>query len=125
MIAEDGYVLVMGRKRDIIIRSGQNMHPVEIEQFPIGLSGIREAALVGVPAEVNGEAIWAFLVPEKATRMNAREVKDYCGESVEPCKIPTEVSLVVDYQQAKSGEPQEFRLRKHAMRRMPGKNRQG
>ena len=118
MMDEDGYLRVVGRKRDMIIRGGQNIYPAEIEDYLTAHPEIHDAAVVGVPAPLGGESVWAFIILEKASEMSPRAVKDYCRQALEAHKIPSEVRVVDDYPRAQSGKPQKFRLRQIAMETM-------
>ncbi|KAI0536874.1 hypothetical protein GGR58DRAFT_474036 [Xylaria digitata] len=67
-IDDEGYVEITGRIKDLIIRGGENIHPLEIENSLFQLSGIQEVSVVGVPDERYGEAVVAFIVPHKGFR---------------------------------------------------------
>jgi acyl-CoA synthetase (AMP-forming)/AMP-acid ligase II len=112
---EAGYIHIVGRKRDVIIRGGQNVYPAEIEAYLTAHGKIREAAVVGVPAAVGGEEAWAYLLLEDGAEMAAREVVDYCRAALEPFKMPSQVRFVVDYPRSETGKPQKFKLREQAL----------
>ncbi|KAI0428360.1 acetyl-CoA synthetase-like protein [Xylaria sp. FL1042] len=65
---EDGYVEITGRIKDLIIRGGENIHPLEIENCLFQLRGVQDASVVGVPDERHGEAVAAFVVPHKGVK---------------------------------------------------------
>ncbi|TGJ83655.1 hypothetical protein E0Z10_g5111 [Xylaria hypoxylon] len=65
---EDGYVEITGRIKDLIIRGGENIHPLEVENCLFQLRGVQEVSVVGVPDERHGEAVAAFIVPHKGVR---------------------------------------------------------
>ncbi|KAI0203249.1 hypothetical protein F4808DRAFT_37137 [Astrocystis sublimbata] len=65
---EDGYVEITGRIKDLIIRGGENIHPLEVENCLFQLGGVQEVSVVGVPDERHGEAVAAFIVPTKGVR---------------------------------------------------------
>ncbi|KAI1755644.1 hypothetical protein F4782DRAFT_486217 [Xylaria castorea] len=65
---EDGYVEITGRIKDLIIRGGENIHPLEVENCLFQLRGVQEVSVVGVPDERYGEAVAAFIVPHKGVR---------------------------------------------------------
>jgi len=113
---EQGYVRIVGRKKDMIIRGGQNIYPAEIENYLVAHDQIREAAVVGVPAPVGGERAWAFVVLEEGAEMTAREVLDYCRMGMDAYKIPDKVRFVTDFPRAASGKPQKFKLYEMALR---------
>jgi acyl-CoA synthetase (AMP-forming)/AMP-acid ligase II len=115
---EQGYLRIVGRKKDMIIRGGQSIYPVEIEEHLNAHSGIREAAVVGVPSAVGGESVWAFIILEEGAVMTARQVRSYCGEALEPHKIPSEVCFTADFPRSETGKPQKFKLRARALQRI-------
>jgi len=116
MIDEQGYLQIVGRVKDVIIRGGQNLYPAEIEAFLVAHPNIREAAVVGVPSRVAGEEAWAFLILEDGVQMSALDVLNYCRSELEPYKIPTQVRFLQDFPRAESGKPQKFRLRQAAFK---------
>ncbi|KAI1425189.1 hypothetical protein F5Y12DRAFT_388909 [Xylaria sp. FL1777] len=65
---EDGYVEITGRIKDLIIRGGENIHPLEVENCLFQLRGVQEVSVVGVPDARHGEAVAAFVVPHKGVR---------------------------------------------------------
>lgn len=117
---EDGYLRIVGRKKDMIIRGGQNIYPVEIEDHLTAHPSIREAAVVGVPSAVGGESAWAFVILEEGAAMTPHEVKSYCRKALEPYKIPGEVRFVADFPRSEAGEPQKFKLRTKALQEERG-----
>jgi acyl-CoA synthetase (AMP-forming)/AMP-acid ligase II len=121
MLDKDGYVRIVGRKKDVIIRGGQNIYPAEIEHYLTAHANIREAAVVGVPSAVGGESAWAFVILEEGAEMTPRAVKGYCREALEPYKIPSEVRFVTDFPRAQSDKPQKFKLRAKALEEMEGR----
>ena len=114
-IDEQGYLRIVGRKKDIIIRGGQNIYPEEIEAYLRTHPKIREAAVVGVPAEVGGENAWAFVLPEEGTELDEQEVLAFCREELEPYKIPSQVRIVTDLPRSETGKPQKFKLQEEAI----------
>jgi acyl-CoA synthetase (AMP-forming)/AMP-acid ligase II len=114
-IDEGGYVQIVGRRKDVIIRGGQNIYPPEIESHLTAHPQIREAVLVGVPAAVGGESAWAFIILEEGARMTSREVLDHCRAALEPYEVPSRVRFVADFPRTSSGKPQKFKLRTMAL----------
>jgi fatty-acyl-CoA synthase/long-chain acyl-CoA synthetase len=113
---EKGYLRIAGRKKDVIIRGGQNVYPAEIETCLTSHPKIREAAVVGVPAAVGGESAWAFVILEAGADMTAREVRNHCRAALEPYKIPARVRFVADFPRSQTGKPQKFKLQAIALR---------
>jgi fatty-acyl-CoA synthase len=119
-IDEKGYLHIVGRKKDVIIRGGQNIYPAEIESYLAAHPKIGEAAVVGVPAVVGGESVWAFLRLVEGAEMTAKEVLDYCREALEPYKIPSQVRFVSGFPQEEAGKSQKFKLRALALQESRG-----
>jgi len=117
---EEGYLHIVGRKRDIIIRGGQNIYPAEIEAFLMAHPKIQEAAVVGVPLGFGGESAWAFVIAAPGAELTPQEVLDYCRSHLEPYKIPAVVRIVPDFPRAEGGKPQKFVLRAMALRETEG-----
>ena len=111
---DKGYLRVVGRKKDMIIRGGQNIYPVEIERYLQAHEGISEAAVVGVPATIGGEEVWAYLVVEPDSQMTNEEVLEYCRKGLGAYQIPHQVRFVADLPRSSMGKPQKFVLRETA-----------
>jgi fatty-acyl-CoA synthase len=112
---DEGHLRIVGRKKDVIVRGGQNIYPVEIEHYLMAHPKIQEAAVVGVPAGVQGERAWAFVRLEEGVDLSAQEVKDYCRAALEPHKIPAQVRFVADFPRGEMGKAQKYRLREMAL----------
>jgi fatty-acyl-CoA synthase len=93
-IDEKGYTRIVGRKKDMIIRGGQNIFPAEIEAHLITMPGIANVSIVGVPDEMQGEAVWAFIQPKAGAKLTAQEVLAYCRRDLAPYKVPGQVRFV-------------------------------
>jgi fatty-acyl-CoA synthase len=110
MLDAEGYLHIMGRKKDMIIRGGQNIYPVEIESYLTSHLDIQEAAVVGAPSALSGEEAWAFIILKPGAKMNAQQVLDYCRTELEPYKIPNQVRFVTDFPRTETGKPQKYRI---------------
>jgi fatty-acyl-CoA synthase len=119
MVDERGYLRILGRKDDVIIRGGVNIYPAEIERYLEAHPKIREAAVVGVPAPIGGERTWAFIILEAGAEMTAKDVLRYCRAELEAHKVPDQVRFVADFPRAASGKPQKFILRDMALQEKP------
>jgi fatty-acyl-CoA synthase len=114
-IDEQGYLRIVGRKKDVIIRGGQNIYPEEIEAYLRTHPKIREAVVVGVPAAVGGENAWAFVLLEDGAEMGEQRVLEFCREELEAYKIPSHVRIMSDLPRSETGKPQKFKLREEAI----------
>lgn len=123
VIDEQGFIRIVDRKKDLIIRGGEKIYPAEVERFLQGLAGVREAAVVGVPGLAGDERVWAFIVPEEGSSPSPRQVLERCREALEVCKIPDEVRLVADLPRSALGKVQKRELRALAESEMSGRSR--
>ncbi len=117
---ERGYLRIVGRKKDMIIRGGRNIYPEEIERHLVAHPAIREAAVVGVPGRFGDEEVWAYVIPEEGQTLTSQEVREFCRKVLEPYQIPQVVRVVADFPRASTGKPQKFRLREMAMKEREG-----
>jgi len=117
---EQGYLYIVGRKKDMIIRGGQSVYPAEIENYLTSHPKIREAAVVGVPSALEGESVWAFVLLEDGAEMTPRQVLDYCRLELELAKIPSHVRFLDEFPRSATGKPQKFKLREMALRDTKG-----
>jgi acyl-CoA synthetase (AMP-forming)/AMP-acid ligase II len=119
-IDEKGYLRIVGRAKDVIIRGGQNIYPAEIEGYLSSHPKIEDAAVVGVPSAVGGESVWAFVRLKENAQMTIQEVLDHCRGTLEPYKIPSQVRFVSELPQAETGKSQKFKLREAAIQELTG-----
>jgi long-chain acyl-CoA synthetase len=91
---EDGYLSVVDRKKDLVISSGYNVYPVEIDDVLFEHPKILEACTIGVPDSYRGESIKAFVVVKEGETLTADEVVAYCKEKLAPYKVPKEVEFM-------------------------------
>ena len=93
---EDGFVTVTGRLKDLIIRGGVNVAPLEIDNVLLGNAKIAEAAAVGVPDEIYGEEIVCYVVSKPGEVLTEDEVRRHCAAKLPAYKTPKEIHLVED-----------------------------
>ncbi len=78
----DGYIKITGRIKDIIIKGGENIHPLEVENCLFGHPSIAEASVVGLPDERYGETVAAFIIPHKGAAITATEARSWVREKL-------------------------------------------
>jgi fatty-acyl-CoA synthase len=88
-----GRLYVSGRMKDTIITGGENVDPAEVEDALSALTGVRDAAVVGLSDPVWGEIVTAVIVPEPGTTIDLEELRLRLGPSLAPHKIPRRVAL--------------------------------
>ncbi|MHB1421217.1 MAG: class I adenylate-forming enzyme family protein, partial [Bacillota bacterium] len=93
-VDEDGYLYLVDRKNDMIIRAGENIYPVEIENILYSHPQVLEAAVIGVPDDVWGEAVKAVVVPSAGESISADEIIAFCKSSLASYKCPTTVDII-------------------------------
>lgn len=101
---EEGYLYFFGRKDDIIKTRGEKVSPKEIEDVLYGMEGISEAAVVGTPDEVLGEAIRAFVALRNGTQLTEQQVLRHCVERLESFMVPQSVTFVNSLPKTGSGK---------------------
>ena len=90
---QDGYLYIRGRKKEMLLVSGYNVFPREIEEILHQNPGVKEAAVVGRTDAYRGELPVAFVVPVSENGADAETLQDYCSENLAPYKIPAEFRL--------------------------------
>ena len=93
---EDGYLSVVDRKKDMVIASGYNIYPVEIDNALFDHPRVLEACVVGVPDRYRGETLKAFIVVKEGETLTEEEVISYLKERLAPYKVPTSVEFMDD-----------------------------
>jgi Acyl-CoA synthetases (AMP-forming)/AMP-acid ligases II len=119
-IDDEGYVVITGRLKDMIIRGGENIYPREIEEFLYSHPKVFDVQIVGVPDERFGEQVAAFIKVKPGEILSAVEVKEYCTGKISKYKIPYYVEIVKDYPMTASGKIQKFKLREYAVKTLVG-----
>ncbi|MFE2653304.1 AMP-binding protein [Streptomyces sp. NPDC059346] len=112
VMREDGYVQVVGRIKDMIIRGGENVYPREIEEFLYGHPKIADVQVVGVPDERYGEEILACVIPrDPADPPTLEEVAAFCRERLAHYKIPRRLRVLAAFPMTVSGKVRKIELR--------------
>jgi long-chain acyl-CoA synthetase len=90
---KDGYFYIVDRKKDLIIASGYNIVPREVEEVLFMHPKVMEAAVVGVPDAKRGESVKAFVVLKEGQSSTAEEIRTFCKEHLAPYKVPSAVDF--------------------------------
>ncbi|MEU4190706.1 AMP-binding protein [Kribbella sp. NPDC026611] len=107
----DGDLFLVDRLRELIIVSGFNVFPSEVEDVLVAAPGVREAAVIGVPSQETGEAVKAFVVPEPDAELDVAEVRAYAETRLARFKSPVEIELVDNLPHSVTGKVAKGRLR--------------
>jgi long-chain acyl-CoA synthetase len=100
---EEGYLYFVGRKDDIIKSKGEKISPREVEEVLCSMQGVAEAAVVGVPDEILGQAVKAFVVAAGAA-LNERMLLKYCSTRLQPLMMPKYVEFVESLPRSSNGK---------------------
>ena len=103
VMAPDGYIKIVDRKKDMILVSGFNVYPNEIEEVIASHPGVLECAVIGVPDEKSGEAVKAFIV-KKDPNLTAADIIKFCHEQLTNYKVPRHVEFRTDLPKTNVGK---------------------
>jgi long-chain acyl-CoA synthetase len=99
----DGYFTIIDRRKDMILVSGFNVYPNEVEAVIAKMPGVKECAVIGVPDDTTGEAVKAFIVSTDAG-LNARMVRSFCRAELSSYKVPKFVEFRDDLPKSNVGK---------------------
>ena len=108
---EEGYVRIVGRIKDMIIRGGENIYPREVEEFLYQHPAISEVQVFGIPDEKMGEQVCAWVQLNEGMALTEDELKAYCKDQITHFKIPKYVRFVTEYPMTVTGKIQKFVMR--------------
>jgi fatty-acyl-CoA synthase len=107
----EGYVKIVGRIKDMIIRGGDNVYPREVEEFLYTHPGIEEAQVIGVPSAKYGEEIMAWIKPRAGATLDSEGLSRFCRGKIATYKIPRYWKFVDSFPMTVTGKIQKFRMR--------------
>ncbi len=110
----NGYCIITGRIKDMIIRGGENIYPREIEEFLYTFPKVKDVQVVGIPSEKYGEEVAAFIQLKTWEKATAPEVIEFCKDQISYHKIPKFIFFVDEYPTTASGKIQKYKLREMA-----------
>ena len=111
----DGYVNIVGRIKDMIIRGGENIYPREVEEFLYTHPAVADVQVIGVPDERYGEIVCAWVVLKPEAEASEEDVQDFCRGKIARFKIPQIVRFVDAFPMTVTGKIQKFRMRELEM----------
>jgi fatty-acyl-CoA synthase len=110
MVDEDGYLHILGRRKEMIIRGGYNVYPREVEDRLHAHPAVLDVAIVGLPDEVLGELTCACIVPVEGAIVTGEEIKEFCREAIAEYKIPDLVRFLDNFPMTGSGKVRRVEL---------------
>jgi len=108
---EEGYVQIVGRIKDMIIRGGENIYPREIEEFLYTHPDIIEAQVFGVPDERYGEIVAAWVQLRDKALMSDEDLKAFCHNQITHFKVPSLIQFVDEFPMTVTGKIQKYKMR--------------
>jgi fatty-acyl-CoA synthase len=114
----NGYVSIVGRLKDMIIRGGENVYPREIEEFLYRHPAVQQVQVFGVPDPRMGEEICAWIGLRDGAKVTEEEIREYCRSRIAHYKVPRYVRFVADFPMTVTGKAQKFRMREEMVREL-------
>jgi fatty-acyl-CoA synthase len=111
---DEGYYRVTGRIKDMIIRGGENIYPLEIEDFLLSVPGVLDAQVVGAPDPTYGEIVVAFIKQREGFELTEAGIREHAQKHIARFKVPKYVFFVDEYPETTSKKVQKFKLREQA-----------
>jgi fatty-acyl-CoA synthase len=111
---DDGYVNIVGRIKDMVIRGGENIYPREIEEFLYTHPDVSDVQVIGVPSEKYGEEVMAWVKLRDGATVTSEELTAFCRNKIATYKIPRYWKFVDEFPMTISGKIQKFKMRESA-----------
>lgn len=112
----EGYLNIVGRVKDMLIRGGENIYPREIEEFLLQHPAILAVQVVGVPDEKYGEEVAACIILREGELLDDAAVRVYCKDQIAHYKVPRYIEFMPEFPMTATGKPQKFTLREQLIR---------
>jgi fatty-acyl-CoA synthase len=110
-MGDDGYLNIVGRIKDMIIRGGENIYPREIEEFLYTHPAVADVQVIGVPDERYGEIVCAWVVLKPGAEATEEDVVEFCRGKIARFKVPELVRFVDAFPMTVTGKIQKFKMR--------------
>jgi fatty-acyl-CoA synthase len=115
VMSDDGYVNIVGRIKDMVIRGGENVYPREIEEFLYGHPDVEDVQVIGVPDERYGEELMAWVKVRPGAAVDGEALRAYCQGKIAHFKVPRYVKLVDEFPMTVTGKVQKFVMREQSI----------
>jgi fatty-acyl-CoA synthase len=115
----DGYIKIRGRKKEMMIRGGENIYPREIEEFLRSHPKISDVAVYGVPHRKFGEEVAVAIRLKQGESATPEEITAFCKGQIASFKVPRYIQFVTDFPQTASGKLQKYKLQERALQDFP------
>jgi fatty-acyl-CoA synthase len=108
---EAGYLNIVGRIKDLVIRGGENVYPREVEEYLYSHPAIVDVQVVGVPDVRFGEELCAWVKLRPGAQLTAEQVREFCTGQIAHYKVPRYVRFTDDFPMTVTGKVQKFKMR--------------
>lgn len=105
---EEGFCSIVGRKKDMIIRGGENIYPREIEEYLIRHEDVVDVQVFGIPDDRLGEEVCTWIVAKEGSDLDADTLQNFCQGQIAHYKIPKFIRFVDEIPMTITGKPQKF-----------------
>ena len=113
---DEGYVIITGRNKDMIVRGGENIYPREIEEFFSAMPKVFDIQVVAVPSYTYGEEVAAFIIPRNNETITYKDLRAFAKGRIAWQKVPRHIQCVAEFPLTASGKIQKYLLREQAAR---------
>jgi len=107
----EGYVNIVGRIKDLVIRGGENIYPREIEEFLYRHPKVQDVQVVGLPDKKYGEELCAWIIVKPGQSATDTEIRDFCKGQIAHYKVPKYIQFVTEFPMTVTGKIQKFKIR--------------
>jgi fatty-acyl-CoA synthase len=111
----EGYLNIVGRIKDMIIRGGENIYPREIEEFLYTHPAVQDVQVIGVPDEKYGEEVMAWVILKEGQQVSEEQIRDFCRGKIAHHKVPRYVKFTDGFPMTVTGKIQKFKMRETAV----------
>jgi fatty-acyl-CoA synthase len=115
---EDGLINITGRKKDMIIRGGENIYPREIEEVLHEHESVAQAQVFGVPDDRLGEEVAVWLKVKQGSNLEGKQITEWLKERIAYFKVPRYVKVVEEYPMTVTGKVQKFAMREQMIKEL-------
>ena len=107
----EGYVNIVGRIKDMVIRGGENIYPREVEEFLYRMPQVQDVQVVGVPDQRYGEELCAWIIVRPGQSLDEDAVRAFCKGQIAHYKVPRYIRFVTEFPMTVTGKIQKFKIR--------------
>jgi fatty-acyl-CoA synthase len=115
---KEGYIKILGRVDDMIIRGGENVYPREVEEFLYTNLKIKDVTVIGVPSSKYGEEVMAYIILKEGVNATEDEIRNFCKNGMSRYKAPKYIKFIKEFPMTASGKIQKYKLREMAKKEM-------